>query len=429
MSTKKTEKTRSIDVNQRALRLHEKCQGKYEIVSKVPLRRAEDLTLAYTPGVAAPCLEIEKHPEMIYDYTTKGNMVAVVTNGTAVLGLGNIGAGAGLPVMEGKAILFKGFAGVDAVPICLNTQDVDEVVRTVELMAPSFGGINLEDIKAPQCFDIETRLREKLDIPVFHDDQHGTAIVCASAILNAFKLIGKQLSDAKVIVNGAGAAGQAITRLLQAMGTKHIILCDSKGAIYDGRPYGMNPYKDAIAKLTNEEKEQGTLADVMRGADVFIGVSVAGCVTEDMVRTMAKDAVIMAMANPTPEILPHLAKHAGARVVCTGRSDFPNQVNNLLAFPGIFRGALDVRAKDVSLAMKIAAAHAIAGLVSDDELDEDHVIASPFDPRVAPAVAKAVAQAAIDTGMARRDDVTAEDVEEHTKALLGQATKAAKASA
>ena len=427
--SKTKEKTRSIDVNERALRLHEKNQGKYEIVSKVPLRRAEDLTLAYTPGVAAPCLEIEKHPETIYDYTTKGNMVAVVTNGTAVLGLGNIGAGAGLPVMEGKAILFKGFAGVDAVPICLDTQDVDEVVRTVELMAPSFGGINLEDIKAPQCFDIETRLREKLDIPVFHDDQHGTAIVCASAILNAFKLIGKKLSDAKVIVNGAGAAGQAITRLLQAMGTKHIILCDSKGAIYDGRPYGKNPYKDAIAKLTNEEKEQGTLADVMRGADVFIGVSVAGCVTEDMVRTMAKDAVIMAMANPTPEILPHLAKHAGARVVCTGRSDFPNQVNNLLAFPGIFRGALDVRAKDVSLAMKIAAAHAIAGLVSDDELDEDHVIASPFDPRVAPAVAKAVAQAAIDTGMARRDDVTAEDVEEHTKALLGQATKAAKASA
>ena len=427
--SKTKEKTRSIDVNQRALDLHEKFQGKYEIVSKVPLRRVEDLTLAYTPGVAAPCLEIEKHPEAIYDYTTKGNMVAVVTNGTAVLGLGNIGAGAGLPVMEGKAILFKGFAGVDAVPICLDTQDVDEVVRTVELLAPSFGGINLEDIKAPQCFDIETRLREKLDIPVFHDDQHGTAIVCASAILNAFKLIGKKLSDAKVIVNGAGAAGQAITRLLQAMGTKHIILCDSKGAIYAGRPYGMNPYKDAIAEITNEEKEQGTLADVMKGADVFIGVSVAGCVTQDMVRTMAKDAVLMAMANPTPEILPHLAKAAGARVVCTGRSDFPNQVNNLLAFPGIFRGALDVRAKDINLEMKIAAAHAIASLVSDDELDEEHVITSPFDPRVAPAVAKAVAQAAIDSGMARRDDITADDVEEHTKELLGQNDKAAKASA
>ena len=427
--SKTKEKTRAIDVNQRALQLHEKCQGKYEIVSKVPLRRAEDLTLAYTPGVAAPCLEIEKHPETIYDYTTKGNMVAVVTNGTAVLGLGNIGAGAGLPVMEGKAILFKGFAGVDAVPICLDTQNVDEVVRTVEVLAPSFGGINLEDIKAPQCFDIETRLRERLDIPVFHDDQHGTAIVCASAILNAFKLIGKKLSDAKVVVNGAGAAGQAITRLLQAMGTRHIILCDSKGAIYAGRPYGMNPYKDAIAEITNEEKEQGTLADVMHGADVFIGVSVAGCVTEDMVRTMAKDAVLMAMANPTPEILPHLAKRAGARVVCTGRSDFPNQVNNLLAFPGIFRGALDVRAKDINLDMKIAAARAIASLVSEAELDEDHVIASPFDPRVAPAVAKAVAEAAIDSGMARRDDVTAEDVEEHTKALLGQATKATRASA
>ena len=427
--SKTKEKTRAIDVNQRALHLHEKYQGKYEIVSKVPLRRAEDLTLAYTPGVAAPCLEIEKHPETIYDYTTKGNMVAVVTNGTAVLGLGNIGAGAGLPVMEGKAILFKGFAGVDAVPICLDTQNVDEVVRTVEVLAPSFGGINLEDIKAPQCFDIETRLRERLDIPVFHDDQHGTAIVCASAILNAFKLIGKKLSDAKVVVNGAGAAGQAITRLLQAMGTRHIILCDSKGAIYAGRPYGMNPYKDAIAEITNEEKEQGTLADVMHGADVFIGVSVAGCVTEDMVRTMAKDAVLMAMANPTPEILPHRAKRAGARVVCTGRSDFPNEVNNLLAFPGIFRGALDVRAKDINLDMKIAAARAIASLVSEAELDEDHVIASPFDPRVAPAVAKAVAEAAIDSGMARRDDVTAEDVEEHTKALLGQATKATRASA
>ena len=286
MSKLKKEKFEKFDVKERALRFHASHQGKYEIQSKVPLSSAEDLTLAYTPGVAEPCLEIEKHPEKIYDYTTKGNMVAVVTNGTAVLGLGNIGAGAGLPVMEGKAILFKGFAGVDAVPICLDTQDVDEVVRTVELMAPSFGGINLEDIKAPQCFDIETRLREKLDIPVFHDDQHGTAIVCVSALINAFKLIGKRFEDAKVIVNGAGAAGQAITRLLQAMNTKHIILCDSKGAIYAGRPQGMNPYKDDIAKITNLEQEKGALKDVIRGADVFIGVSVAGCVTEEMVRSM-----------------------------------------------------------------------------------------------------------------------------------------------
>ena len=428
MSKSKTE-DKSLDINARALRFHQNFQGKYEIQSTVPLRTAEDLTLAYTPGVAAPCLAIEQHPEKIYDYTTKGNMVAVVTNGTAVLGLGNIGAGAGLPVMEGKAILFKGFAGVDAVPICLDTQSVDEVVRAVELLAPSFGGINLEDIKAPQCFDIETRLRASLDIPVFHDDQHGTAIVCASALLNAFKLIGKELGEAKVIVNGAGAAGQAITRLLQAMGVRSIILCDSKGAIYAGRPYGMNPYKDAIAEITNKEKEQGTLRDVIRGADVFIGVSVAGCVTEDMVRSMNRDAVIMAMANPTPEIMPALAKQAGARVVCTGRSDFPNQVNNLLAFPGIFRGALDVRASDINLEMKIAAARAIAGLVRESELDEEHVIASPFDPRVAPTVASAVARAAIETGVARREGVTPEDVARHTRELLGSSLTGAKASA
>ena len=419
MSKTESAQTQASDVNARALEMHKKFHGKLEIVSKVPLKTAEDLTLAYTPGVAAPCLAIEKHPEEIYDYTTKGNMVAVVTNGSAVLGLGNIGAGAGLPVMEGKAILFKGFAGVDAVPICLDTQSVDEVVRAVELMAPSFGGINLEDIKAPQCFDIETRLKESLDIPVFHDDQHGTAIVCTSALINAFKILGKKFEDVKIVVNGAGAAGQAITRLLQAMNTKHIVLCDSKGAIYEGRPQGMNPYKDAIAKITNLEKEQGTLADVVKGADVFIGVSAAGCLTQAMVKTMAKDPVVLAMANPVPEIMPDLAKAAGARIVCTGRSDFPNQVNNLLAFPGIFRGALDVRAKDINEAMKIAAANAIASLVGD-ALDEDHVIASPFDARVAPTVAKAVAQAAIDTGVARRTDVTAEDVEKHTQALLAQ---------
>ena len=401
MSKLKKEKFEKFDVKERALRFHASHQGKYEIQSKVPLSSAEDLTLAYTPGVAEPCLEIEKHPEKIYDYTTKGNMVAVVTNGTAVLGLGNIGAGAGLPVMEGKAILFKGFAGVDAVPICLDTQDVDEVVRTVELMAPSFGGINLEDIKAPQCFDIETRLREKLDIPVFHDDQHGTAIVCVSALINAFKLIGKRFEDAKVIANGAGAAGQAITRLLQAMNTKHIILCDSKGAIYAGRPQGMNPYKDDIAKITNLEQEKGALKDVIRGADVFIGVSAPGVLTAGMVQTMAKDAVVFACANPTPEIFPDEAKRAGAAVVSTGRSDYPNQINNVLAFPGIFRGALDARASDINDEMKFAAAHALAGMVSDSELSCDNILPQAFDEGVGETVAKAVMAAAIKSGVAR----------------------------
>lgn len=404
--------------DQKALALHKKYHGKLAVTSMVPLSSAKDLTLAYTPGVAAPCLEIKDDPDKIYDYTSKGNMVAVVTNGTAVLGLGNIGAGAGLPVMEGKSILFKGFAGVDAVPICLNTMNVDEVIRAVQLMAPTFGGINLEDIKAPECFDIETRLRETLDIPVFHDDQHGTAIVVVSALINAFRIVGKKFEEAKIVVNGAGAAGQAITRLLQCMKAKHILLCDSHGAIYEGRPDGMNPYKDAIAKITNLTKEHGTLADVMRGADVFIGVSAAGCVTEDMVRTMNHDAILLAMANPTPEIMPDLAKNAGARVVCTGRSDFPNQVNNLLAFPGIFRGALDVRASDINEQMKIAAAYAIASLISEEELSEENVIASPFDPRVAPTVAAAVAKAAIETGVARRTDVTPEDVAAHTRRLL-----------
>ncbi|MBR2214125.1 MAG: NAD-dependent malic enzyme [Selenomonadaceae bacterium] len=406
------------ETDRRALALHKSHHGKLMMESTVPLERAEDLTLAYTPGVAAPCLAIKENPDSIYDYTAKGNMVAVVTNGTAVLGLGNIGAGAGLPVMEGKAILFKGFAGVDSMPICLNTEDVDEIVRAVEMMAPTFGGINLEDIKAPQCFDIEKALREKLDIPVFHDDQHGTAIVVVSALINAFRLIGKRFEDVKVVVNGAGAAGQAITRLIHSMGTTNIILCDTKGAIYTGRPVGMNPYKEDIATITNPNHEEGELADVIKGADVFVGVSVAGCVTQDMVRSMNKDAVLMAMANPTPEIMPNLAKEAGARIVCTGRSDFPNQVNNLLAFPGIFRGALDVRATDINEEMKIAAAKAIAGLVSQRGLSEERVIVSPFDPRVAPAVAKAVAKAAIDTGVARRTDMTPEMVEQHTIELL-----------
>ena len=407
------------NVDKAALELHKENQGKLEIVSKVDLGSSKDLTLAYTPGVAAPCLEIKDDYNKIYDYTTKSNMVAVVTNGTAVLGLGNIGAGAGLPVMEGKAVLFKSFAGVDAVPLCLNSRNVDDICQTVEMLEPGFGGINLEDIKAPECFDIETRLKETMNIPVFHDDQHGTAVVAVSALMNGFKLLGKRFRDAKVVVNGAGAAGMAITRLLQAVGTKHIILCDTKGAIYEGRAEGMNPYKEDIARITNKRKEAGSLVDVIKGADVFIGVSVARCVTEEMVKSMNKDAIIMAMANPEPEIMPELAKKAGARIVCTGRSDFPNQVNNLLAFPGIFRGALDVRATDINTEMKIAAATAIASLIPEEELSADNIIISPFDKRVAPRVASAVAQAAIDTGVATNDGMTAELVAEHTMEMLG----------
>lgn len=407
------------NVDKAALELHKENQGKLEIVSKVDLGSSKDLTLAYTPGVAAPCLEIKDDYNKIYDYTTKSNMVAVVTNGTAVLGLGNIGAGAGLPVMEGKAVLFKSFAGVDAVPLCLNSRNVDDICQTVEMLEPGFGGINLEDIKAPECFDIENRLKETMNIPVFHDDQHGTAVVAVSALMNGFKLLGKRFRDAKVVVNGAGAAGMAITRLLQAVGTKHIILCDTKGAIYEGRAEGMNPYKEDIARITNKRKEAGSLVDVINGADVFIGVSVAKCVTEEMVKSMNKDAIIMAMANPEPEIMPELAKKAGARIVCTGRSDFPNQVNNLLAFPGIFRGALDVRATDINTEMKIAAATAIASLIPEEELSEDNIIISPFDKRVAPRVASAVAQAAIDTGVATNDGMTAELVAEHTMEMLG----------
>ena len=406
------------NVNNASLQLHQESQGKIEIMSKVPLRTQRDLTLAYSPGVAAPCLAIKDEPEKIYDYTSKSNLVAVVTNGTAVLGLGSIGAGAGLPVMEGKAILFKGFAGVDSVPIALDSKDPQEIIRAVEMMAPTFGGINLEDIKAPECFVIENELKKRLDIPVFHDDQHGTAIVVASALINALRVVKKDMGAIRVVVNGAGAAGQAITRLLVSLGVQDILLCDTKGAIYEGRPEGMNPFKDDIAKITNRQMHKGSLAEVLKGADVFVGVSVAGCVTEDMVHSMADDPIIMAMANPTPEIMPELAHKAGARIVCTGRSDYPNQVNNLLAFPGIFRGALDVRAKEINEEMKLAAAHAIAGLISEKELAPDHVITSPFDPRVAPAVAKAVAKAAIETGVARSHDMTPTDVAAHTRALL-----------
>ncbi len=406
------------NVNEEALALHKKFQGKLEVVSKVPLKTAYDLTLAYTPGVAAPCLEINKDPEKIYDYTNRGNLVAVVTNGTAVLGLGDIGAGAGLPVMEGKSILFKGFAGVDAIPICLNTKKVDEIIKTIQLMAPSFGGINLEDIKAPECFDIEHALKDSVDIPVFHDDQHGTAIVVSAALINALKLVGKKFSDIKIVVNGAGAAGMAITYLIQKMGAENIMLCDSTGAIYEGRGKGMNPYKDQIAAVTNSQHEAGQLIDVIHGADVFIGVSKANLLTEEMVKMMNKDAIIFAMANPNPEILPDKAKAAGARVVATGRSDFPNQVNNLLAFPGIFRGALDVRATDINEQMKIAAAYAIASLISDEELNEEYVITNPFDERVAPTVAAAVAKAAIESGVAQNKNITPEQVAQHTRELL-----------
>ena len=404
-----------------ALELHQRYHGKLAVTPTVPLDTRDDLSRAYTPGVAAPCLAIKENPDKIYDYTTKGNMVAVVTNGTAVLGLGNIGAGAGLPVMEGKSILFKGFAGVDSVPVCVNSQKVEDVVKVCQLIAPTYGGINLEDIKAPQCFDIENELKKTLDIPVFHDDQHGTAIVVVSALLNAYKYLDRDLRAAKIVINGAGAAGQAIARLLFAYGIQTVVLCDTTGAVYEGRTENMNPYKDALAKVSNRQKEKGSLAQVIKGKDIFIGVSAPGSLTPEMIKSMSPEPVIMAMANPVPEILPDEAKAAGARIVCTGRSDFPNQVNNLLAFPGIFRGALDVRAKEINDEMKIAAANAIASLISESELNETNIIASPLDPRVAPTVAAAVAKAALDTGVARRTDITPEDVAAHTRELLGHA--------
>ncbi|HZK83592.1 MAG TPA: malic enzyme-like NAD(P)-binding protein [Desulfosporosinus sp.] len=384
-----------------ALALHRDNVGKLEVRSKVPVRNSRDLSLAYSPGVAEPCLDIEKDKDLAYEYTNKGNFVAIVSNGTAVLGLGNIGALASLPVMEGKSILFKTFAGVDAFPICLDTEDIEKVIETVKLMEPTFGGINLEDISAPACFEIEERLKQEMNIPVFHDDQHGTAIVVMAGMINALKVVGKSLDSIRVVTNGAGSAGVAIIKLLMSMGVKDVIMCDTKGAIYSGRPVGMNKSKDAIAKVTNPQMLIGSLSDALVGADVFIGVSAANTVTPEMVKSMAKDPIIFAMANPVPEIMPELAKEAGAKVVGTGRSDFPNQVNNVSAFPGIFRGALDVRASQINEEMKIAAAYAIASLVSDEERNADYVIPKAFDPRVAPAVAAAVAQAAMDSGVAR----------------------------
>ncbi|UOF90500.1 NAD-dependent malic enzyme [Fodinisporobacter ferrooxydans] len=389
------------DQRQEAIQLHQKNRGKLAVQAKVPLQNARDLSLAYSPGVAEPCMEIARAEHTVYEYTMKGNCVAVVTNGTAVLGLGNIGPAAALPVMEGKAVLFKSFAGVDAFPICLNTTDSDQIVNAVKLMEPTFGGINLEDIAAPQCFEIEERLKSSCQIPVFHDDQHGTAIVVAAGLLNALKVVKKSFADIRVVVNGAGAAGVAITKILHSMGTKTILLCDTKGILYEGRTEGMNRIKEEVASYTNPERIRGTLAEAMVGADVFIGVSAAGLIEESMIQKMNRDPILFALANPNPEVMPDLAKQAGVRVIATGRSDFPNQVNNVLAFPGIFRGALDVHATDINEAMKLAAVSAIADLIPEEELHEDYVIPHPFDPRVAPNVAFAVAKAAMESGVAR----------------------------
>ncbi|MTH52865.1 NAD-dependent malic enzyme [Bacillus mangrovi] len=405
-----------MSLREEALHMHRINKGKLESKSKVPVRNAKDLSLAYSPGVAEPCKAIYDDKSKVFDYTMKGNMVAVVSDGTAVLGLGNIGPEAALPVMEGKAVLFKSFAGVDAFPICLNTTDVDKIVETVKLLEPTFGGVNLEDIAAPNCFVIEERLKKETNIPIFHDDQHGTAIVTAAGLLNALKLAGKKMSSIKVVANGAGAAGIAIIKLLYNYGVRDIIMCDSKGAIYEGRPAGMNSVKDEVAKFTNREKLDGTLADAMVDADVFIGVSVEGALTKEMVQTMKENPVIFAMANPVPEIMPEDAREAGALVIGTGRSDFPNQVNNVLAFPGIFRGALDVRATHINEQMKMAAVEAIAGLIDEADITPDYVIPAPFDPRVAPAVAAAVAKAAMETGVARIK-VSPEEVAEKTRQL------------
>ena len=389
-----------MDYAKESLKLHAQWKGKLETVPKMAVDSKEALSLAYTPGVAQPCLEIQKDPAKSYELTGRWNTVAVVTDGSAVLGLGDIGPEAGMPVMEGKCVLFKAFGDVDAIPLCVRSQNVDDIVNTVRLLAGSFGGVNLEDIAAPRCFEIERRLKECCDIPIFHDDQHGTAVITLAGLLNALKVVGKKIEDVKIVTSGAGAAGIAIIKLLMSMGLKNVIMTDRTGAIYEGRE-GLNPVKEEMAKITNFNHEKGTLAEVIKGADVFIGVSAPGTLTKEMVSTMAKDAIIFACANPVPEIFPDEAKAGGAAVVSTGRSDFPNQVNNVLAFPGIFRGALDVRASDINDAMKVAAARAIAGLVSDEELNADYILPAAFDPRVKDAVAQAVAQAARDSGVAR----------------------------
>lgn len=383
-----------------SLALHYEKKGKIRIVPNVPVATSDDLSLAYTPGVAQPCLEIEKDVNKSYDLTLRNNLCAVITDGSAVLGLGDIGPEAGMPVMEGKCVLFKAFGDVDAIPLCIKSKEVDDIVKTVQLLSGSFGGVNLEDIAAPRCFEIERKLKQVCDIPIFHDDQHGTAIVTLAGLTNALKVVGKKIEDIKVVVSGAGAAAIAITKLLLSAGIKEAILCDRKGAVYEGRE-GLNWIKAEMAQITNKNKVAGSLADVIKGADVFVGVSGPGVLTKEMVATMAKDAIIFACANPTPEIFPEEAKAGGARVIATGRSDYPNQVNNVLAFPGIFRGAFDVRAKDINDEMKLAAAKAIAGLISEDEVNEDYVIPSALDPRVAKAVAAAVAEAARKSGVAR----------------------------
>ena len=383
-----------------SLRLHQECKGKIEIVTRVPVSTKEDLSLAYTPGVAQPCLEIQKDVEKSYELTRRHNLCAVITDGSAVLGLGDIGPEAGMPVMEGKCVLFKAFGDVDAFPLCVKTKDVDEFVNAVALISGSFGGINLEDIAAPRCFEIERKLKERCDIPIFHDDQHGTAVITLAGLTNALKVVGKKKEDVKVVTSGAGAAAISITKLLISAGFRNIVMTDRKGAIYEGRD-GLNWIKEEMAQVTNRGMEKGKLADVIKGADVFIGVSAPGTLTTEMVKTMNKDAIVFACANPTPEIFPEDAKAGGAAVVSTGRSDYPNQINNVLAFPGIFRGAFDVRASDINEEMKMAAAKALADLISDDELSADYIIPKAFDKRVGPAVAKAVAQAARDTGVAR----------------------------
>lgn len=390
-----------MNINEEALKLHEENKGKIEVISKTEVKDMHDLAVVYTPGVAEPCRKIHQDVNQVYRYTTKGNMVAIVTDGTAVLGLGDIGPEAALPVMEGKAVLFKHFAGVDAFPICLATKDPDKIVEAVTLIAPGFGGINLEDISAPRCFEIEERLKKILDIPVFHDDQHGTAIVVLSGLINALKVVGKDLDNIKVVVNGAGASAIAVLKFIMSAGVKNAILCDSKGTIYEGRKENMNPVKEEMAKITNKDKIKGTLADAIKGADVFLGLSVAGALKPEMVKTMASDSIIFAMANPTPEIMPDVAKAAGARIVATGRSDFPNQVNNCLGFPAIFKGALKVRASQINEEMKLAAAYALASLISGDELNDENVIADVFDPRVVEVESEAVAKAAIESGVAR----------------------------
>ncbi len=389
-----------MDYAKESLRLHGEWKGKIEVVATVPTKSKQDLSLAYTPGVAQPCLEIQKDVNKSYDLTRRWNMCLVVTDGTAVLGLGDIGPEAGMPVMEGKCVLFKSFGDVDAFPLCIKSKDVDEIVNTVYLISGSFGGVNLEDIAAPRCFEIEKKLKEKCDIPIFHDDQHGTAVVTLAGLLNALKVVGKKKEDVKIVMNGAGAASISITKLLLSYGFTNIKLCDRAGIIYKGRGH-MNPIKDEMAGVTNLDGQEGTLSDALVGADVFIGVSAPGTVTTEMVKSMAKDAIVFACANPTPEIFPDGAKAGGARVIATGRSDYPNQINNVLAFPGIFRGTFDVRASDINDEMKIAAAEALASLVDPDALNEESIIPAPFDPRVKDAVAQAVAQAARDSGVAR----------------------------